>query len=150
MGKIRPASARDAFRIAEIYVANYRLNFYPFFRNDAYYFDELNVPDTAAEYAEGTAALAGTYVYDDGGIVKGFIRIQGEEIVKLFVEPVLQSGGIGAELLRFAAGEKGCTWLWALKYNKRGIAFYERHGFRLTGENMLEDGWVPLVKMALA
>ena len=41
------------------------------------------------------------------------------------------------------------TQLWALEYNSRGIAFYQKHGFELTGEKMLEDEWVPLVKMAL-
>lgn len=80
---IRPAAERDAGRIAEIIVTNYRTNFYPFFRNDAYYFDELNVLDMVKEYA--------------------------------------QSSG--------------------------GIAFYERNGFRLTGEKILEDEWVPLLKM---
>jgi len=34
-----------------------------------------------------------------------------------------------------------------LEYNKRGIAFYQRNGFTLTGEKMIEDEWVPLVKM---
>ena len=145
MEKIRQASAADASRIAELIVINYRVNFYPFFRNDPYYFGELNVLDTAAEYAEGSRALAETYVYDDG-VVKGMIRISGREILKLYVEPQFQSGGIGGELLEFAVG-KGCDELWALEYNTRGIAFYRRHGFELTGEKMMEDEWVPLVRL---
>ena len=148
MEEIRPAEARDAFRIAEIYVMNYRINFYPFFLNDAYYFGELNVPDAATEYAEGSEALAQTFVYDDG-VIKGFVRIRGTEIEKLFVEPALQSRGIGAGLLRFAL-KHGADHLWALEYNKRGIAFYQRNGFRLTGEKMTEDECVPLVKMQYA
>lgn len=142
---IRPAKAADAFRIAEIFVTDYRINFYPFFLNDDYYFRELNVRDTAAEYAEGSEALAHTYVYDDG-IIKGFIRIHGTLIDKLFIEPAFQSKGIGAALLQFAV-EQGANELWALEYNKRGIAFYQRHGFRLTGEKIMEDEWVPLLKM---
>ena len=51
MNPIRPASAADASRIAEIIITNYRVNFYPFFRNDPFYFGELNVVDMAAEYA---------------------------------------------------------------------------------------------------
>ncbi len=143
---IRPAAERDAGRIAEIIVTNYRTNFYPFFRNDAYYFDELNVLDTAKTYAQGSAELRNSYVYDDG-IVKGIIRISGTEIEKLFVEPQFQSQGIGAALLRFAVQEKHAASLWVLEYNARGIAFYERNGFRLTGEKILEDDWVPLLKM---
>lgn len=145
---IRPAKEKDAGRIAEIIVTNYRVNFYPFFKNDEFYFDELNVLDTAAEYRSDTQALNETYVYDDG-VIKGVIRISGSEIVKLYVEPQFQSGGIGAKLLSFAVNEKKADWLWALEYNKRGIAFYKRNGFELTGEKMIEDEWVPLLKMRM-
>lgn len=143
---IRSAAERDAGRIAEIIVTNYRTNFYPFFRNDAYYFDELNVLDMAKTYVQGSAELRNSYVYDDG-VVKGIIRISGAEIEKLFVEPQFQSQGIGAALLRLAVQEKHAASLWVLEYNARGIAFYERNGFRLTGERILEDDWVPLLKM---
>ena len=146
---IRQAKTSDISRIAEIIVTNYRVNFYPFFKNDAFYFGELNVLDIAAEYQNDAAAMANTFVYDDG-VVKGMIRISGSEIVKLYVEPQFQNQHIGAELLGFAVKEHHTTWLWALKYNQRGIAFYERNGFRLTGESMLEDGWIPLLKMELA
>ena len=143
---IRPAAERDAGRIAEIIVTNYRTNFYPFFRNDAYYFDELNVLDMVKEYAQSSEGLRNSAVYDDG-IVKGVIRISGTEIEKLYVEPQFQSQGIGAALLRFAVQKKNAASLWVLEYNTRGIAFYERNGFRLTGEKILEDEWVPLLKM---
>ena len=149
MAVIRPASPADANRIAEIFVTNYRVNFYPIFRKDAYYFSELNVADTAAEYAAGSDALTHTFVYDDDGIIKAFLRIHGDELRKLFVEPAFQSCGIGEKLLTFAVKECGCTWLWVLHYNIRGIVFYERHGFRFTGETLLEDGWIPLLKLAL-
>ncbi len=145
---IRSAEERDASRIAEMIVANYRVNFYQFFRNDPFYFGELNVLDTAAEYKEGSEALSETYVYDDG-VVRGMIRVSGEEIVKLYVEPMFQGRHIGAELLRFAVTELKARWLWALEYNERGIAFYKRNGFEPTGEKMIEDEWVPLIKLRL-
>ena len=104
--------------------------------------------DTASEYAEGTEKLLNTYVYDDG-VVKGMIEVSGREIVKLYVEPQFQNSGIGAELLSFAVNELHADWLWALEYNERGIAFYKRHGFVLTGEKMIEDEWVPLLKLAI-
>lgn len=144
---IRPASAKDASRIAEIIITNYRVNFYPFFLNDSFYFGELNVVDMASEYTEGSQALVNTFVYDDG-IIKGIIRLNGIEVEKLYVEPQFQSQGIGAELLRFAVEVMNAEFLWALEYNNRGIAFYQKHGFELTGDKIIEDEWVPLLKMS--
>ena len=74
----------------------------------------------------------------------------GNEIEKLFIEPTFQSQGIGAKLLTFAIENCNADWLWVLEYNKRGIEFYKKHGFLLTGEKMMEDEWVPLLKMELA
>lgn len=149
MDNIRSARASDASRIAELIVTNYRVNFYPFFHNDEFYFGELNVLDTAAEYTEGSQALKNSFVYDDCA-VKGFIRIDGSEVKKLFVEPQFQSRGIGEKLLTFAVNEKNASHLWVLEYNKRGIEFYKRHGFELIGERKIEDEWVPLLKMSRA
>ena len=53
MEYIRPAEPSDASRIAEMVVTNYRVNFYPFFHNDPFYFGELNVVEMAAEYSAG-------------------------------------------------------------------------------------------------
>lgn len=148
MSFIRPATPKDASRIAEIIVTNYRINFYPFFRNDPYYFGELNVIDTASEYMKDSPALQNTFVFDDG-VVKGMIRINGDEIEKLYVEPQFQNQGIGVALLNYAVHKMNTTWLWVLEYNTRGRAFYQRNGFELTGEKMIEDEWIPLLKMKL-
>ena len=145
MTTIRKATTRDVSRIAEMIVFNYRMNFYPFFHDDAFYFSELNVVDVASDFNEGV--LQNTYVYDDG-VVKGMILVNGDELVKLYVEPQFQSGGIGTKLLKYAVDELKITWLWALEYNERGIAFYQRNGFRLTGERIIEDDWVPLLKLS--
>ena len=75
------------------------------------------------------------------------IRISGDEIEKLFVEPQFQNQGIGAKLFDFAVSNMNASWLWVLEYNTRGIAFYQKHGFELTGEKTIEDDWVPLLKM---
>jgi putative acetyltransferase len=78
------------------------------------------------------------WVYDDGS-VKGVIQIEEKEIKRLFVEPALQRKAIGSELLEYAIGEYGASYLWALEKNVRAIAFYERHGFRRTRERKLEE-----------
>lgn len=127
-------------------MTNYRENFYPFFKNDGFYYGELNVLDTAAEYAEGSQALKNTLVWDDG-VVRGFVRVNGSEVEKLFVEPRFQRQHIGEKLLRYAVSELGADRLMVLEYNEKGIRFYRRHGFELTGEKVLEDGWIPLLLM---
>ncbi|SFU37039.1 GNAT family N-acetyltransferase [Butyrivibrio sp. M55] len=133
---IRKATINDLVRIAEIQVFNYRLFFYPIFKSDEYYFDELQVPTLMKEYETG---IDGLYVYDDG-VIKGFIKIEGAYIARLFVEPVLQNGSIGSQLLEYAINEHNADYLWALQKNEKAIRFYERHGFKATGEKKLEDG----------
>ena len=83
--------------------------------------------------------LDSLYVYDDG-VVKGFIKIEGTYIARLFVEPVLQNASIGSRLLEYAMKEHNADHLWALEKNVRAIHFYERHGFAATGEKKPEDG----------
>lgn len=133
---IRPTTPDNLNRIAEIEVFNYRLQFYPIFRSDEFYFGELQVPAVAQRYEK---SLDHIRVCDDG-VVKGFVLAQDGEVRKLFVEPVLQGGGIGAELLEYAVEHMGTHTLWALEKNTRAIRFYQRHGFHLTGEKRLENG----------
>ena len=146
MEHIRQACTSDLARIAEIEIFNYRLNFYPIFQNDEFYFVELQVPNLMEEYRN---AVENVWVYDDGAI-KGFIRVEGQQIKKLFVEPVLQGRGIGAALLDFAVCVHGANHLWALEKNTGAVRFYERHSFRLTGEKVLEEDTAEyLVRMKL-
>ncbi len=133
---IRKARTDDLNRIAEIEVFNYRLQFYPIFRSDEFYFGELQVPSVARRYAD---SLEHIRVYDDG-VVKGFVFVQDAEVKKLFVEPVLQGHGIGAKLLDYAVKHMGAHTLWALEKNTRATRFYQKHGFHLTGEKRPEDG----------
>ncbi len=144
MENIRKAETEDAERIAEIEIFNYRQNFYPIFRDDEFYFGELSVSGKAMDYRK---KIDNFFVYDDK-VIKGFIMIEDSEIKKLFVEPVLQGNSIGAKLLEFAVSEMKADFLWALEKNKRAVSFYERHGFRLSGERKFEEGTAEyLVKM---
>ena len=135
---IRKINDNDFGRISEIEIFNYRLNFYPIFKSDEFNFSELNVLSMTEEYKKDKAASDELYVYDDG-VVKGFVRIVGSEIKKLFVEPILQGNKIGEELLMFAVKEKQADTLWALEKNKRAVKFYERHGFHKTGNRKPEE-----------
>ena len=146
---IREAKLDDLARIAEIEVFNYRLNFYHIFQDDNFYFQEMQVLNVINENKKRLGQL---WVYDDNGIVKGFMWVDSQQIKKLFVEPVLQSRGIGSKLLEYAVEKLGATYLWALEKNTRAIAFYKRHGFQTTEEKMLEEDTteylVKLIKVA--
>ena len=135
MNYIRQATIDDLVRIAEIFVFNYRLNFYPIFQEDTFYFEELTVSNLIESFVK---ELDSIWVYDDG-VVKGFIQIQKQEVKRLFVEPVLQGKAIGTELLEYGIAEKDANHLWALEKNIKAIAFYKRHGFNMTNEKKYEE-----------
>ena len=132
---IRAAIQEDLERIAEIEIFNYRLQFYPIFQNDDFYFRELTVSGRSAQLREKIGSI---WVYDDG-VVKGFVMAADKEIQKLFVEPVLQGTGIGAALLKYAVAETKADHLWALEKNTRAIGFYQRHGFAVTNDRKPEE-----------
>ena len=136
MKNIRKAEYSDLCRIAEIEIFNYRLYFYPIFLNDEFYFGELQVRPLMKKYEDN---LSEFHVYDDG-VIKGFIQIRDDEVVKLFVEPVLHNRKIGSKLVEYAIEEYDVRKLWALEKNKKAIAFYERFGFKETEEKKLEEG----------
>ena len=135
MDYIRQAKINDLVRIAEIFVFNYRLNFYPIFQEDTFYFKELTVFNMVESFAK---ELDSIWVYDDG-VVKGFIQIEKREVKRLFVEPVLQGKAIGTELLEYGIAERDANHLWALEKNIKAIAFYKRHGFDTTNEKKYEE-----------
>lgn len=84
------------------------------------------------------AIVGNMWVYDDGAI-KGVIQVEGNEIKKLFVEPILQGNSIGSSLLEYATTTYNANTLWALEKNVRAIRFYERHGFKITTDKKFEE-----------
>jgi putative acetyltransferase len=139
MASIRKAAQSDAFRLAEIEVFDYRLHFYHLFKTDRYFFSELNVPVLIREYQDEPERIERTYVYEDDGVVKGFVRVNGEEIEKLFVETVFQGMGIGGALLEHVIRNTKANHLLVLEKNEGAIRLYERHGFHMTKQRQRVD-----------
>ncbi|MBQ7669375.1 MAG: GNAT family N-acetyltransferase [Clostridia bacterium] len=135
---IRKARTDDLSRIAEILVFVKRIKFRPIFKDDDYSFGELQVLRVAEEYSK-PEILNSIFVYDDG-IVKGLIRIEGNEIVELYVDYFFQNQGVGSELIEYAKSNYPVTFLWAIEKNVDAIRFYEAHGFRLTNNKKFEEG----------
>lgn len=146
--EIREATKNDLSRIAEIYVFNNRMNYRPIFHDDFYSFGELQVVPMANNYFGSEEIMKQLVVFDDG-LIKGFIQMDGVEIRKLYVDTFFQSQGIGEKLINFAIMEHHAEFLWALEKNHRALAFYQKHGFCLTGERAFEEGTTEyLVKLA--
>ena len=136
---IRKAIPADVSRIAEILVFVKRVKFRPIFQDDDYSFGELQVLPVAQQYGK-PEILEHILVYDDGGIVKGLVRIEGNEIVELYVDYFFWNQGIGSALIEHAKAHYPVTFLWAIEKNTDAICFYERHGFHLTETKKFEEG----------
>lgn len=135
---IRSARAEDLSRIAEIYIFNNRVNYYPIFKDEEFSFGELQVVSLIDNYFTKEEIIRNLYVYDNG-LIKGFIQMNDTEICKIYVDTFFQSEGIGNELIEYAISELHADHLWALEKNTRAISFYQRHGFHLTGEKKFEE-----------
>ena len=118
--KIRKAELKDLSRIAEIFVFNNRINYFPIFHEEAYSFGEMQVVPMIDQYFKKEEILNRIYVYDDG-IIRGFTEINGTEICKLYVDPCLQNNGVGHALITFAIEKFDADHLWALEKTRRAL-----------------------------
>lgn len=146
---IRKAGMADLSRIAEIYVFNNRVNYFPIFHDEDFSFGELQVASLIDRYFGKEEIIKNIYVFDNG-LIKGFIQMNGTELCKIYVDTFFQNEGIGNELVRYAIEKLQADHLWALEKNTRAISFYQRHGFHLTGEKKFEEGTTKfLVRLSL-
>ena len=143
---IRKATEADLVRIAEIAVFVKRVNYRRIFCDDEFSFNQLTVVDTINTER---AFLDDIWVYESDRIVKAYIHICDGEIKELYTDHFFQGEGIGAELISYAVNQESADRLWVLEKNSRAIAFYERNGFKMTGERKLwYDTGQYVVKMA--
>jgi GNAT superfamily N-acetyltransferase len=82
------------------------------------------------------------YVGEVGGEAIGSISVDDEWLRTLYVVPGHWSSGVGSTLLDYGLArmrERGATRakLWTLEENASGRRFYERRGWRLTGETRI-------------
>ena len=96
------------------------------------------MPVLTEEYRSEPERIARTAVYDDG-VIKGFVRVNGDEIEKLFVEPAFHGRGIGGALLSYAVETLGGKRLLVLEKNRDAVRLYERYGFHLTEQKQRVD-----------
>lgn len=144
---IREATVDDAKRVAEIHVYGWRYAYRGLISDD-YLFSKLSVTKRADHFAKVFEDKAEeSYVFDDEGIVKGFMTIgrcrnedkmDAFELWGIYIEPIFKNGGIGSQMVRFceeAAIKRGHSEnvLWVFKDNLGARAFYERMGYKPDG-----------------
>lgn len=90
--------------------------------------------------ADGT-----TWVAEHDGALVGFVSAgpgrdepKTLELMALYVRARIHGTGVGHALMEAAIGDQP-AYLWVLEGNDRAITFYQRHGFRLDGQQKLED-----------
>lgn len=72
---------------------------------------------------------------DEAGEIIGYLALDGEWLMHLYVRPDSQRQGAGSALLDAAkARSPGWLRLWVFQPNSGAIRFYERHGFRAVRE----------------
>ena len=77
---------------------------------------------------------AETYVYEEKGIVKGFVSLSNNILAAIFVSPKDQGKGIGMQLMQKVKDIRNNLSLTVYKENKRSINFYIKCGFSVVQE----------------
>ena len=81
----------------------------------------------------------------------GVVSVKEDLIENLYILPAEQNKGYGTELLLFAMAQcRGTPRLWILDNNHRALAFYGKHGFRLTGKSSPLSEQLSELEMVLA
>lgn len=84
--------------------------------------------------------MAETLVYEEDGIIEGFISIIDKSFIgALFVDTNCQGKGIGSRLIDCACKEYGKLSLAVYKDNKNAFEFYNKKGFKIIQEQKNED-----------
>ena len=68
------------------------------------------------------------------GEVVAFMAFVEDYLAALFVAPAHQKRGVGSRLLALAKKMRGTLDLSVYAENERAVAFYQKNGFRITGE----------------
>ena len=90
-----------------------------------------------------------TWVYEENGIIIGFIGMMGNEIGGLFVLPHHHSKGVGRQLVEFIRESYEELEVEVFKQNKIGRAFYDKYGFKIIKEELHEESGEEILRMKI-
>ncbi|MFP4127359.1 MAG: GNAT family N-acetyltransferase [Alphaproteobacteria bacterium] len=146
--QLRPAVDADGPRLAQLIAAC-------FAEYDGCVFDRREFPELAAIARHFAAAGGHIWVAEAAGALVASLGVRpapgdGVELLKVYVARPWRGSGLAPTLLDAAlafARDRGATRLelWSDTRFTRAHAFYEKHGFRPTGERRfladLSDSW---------
>jgi putative acetyltransferase len=93
--------------------------------------------------------ISDTFVYEDNGIIKGFISIIDNSFIgALFIDKEYQNKGIGKKLIDFCKGKYSELKLCVYAQNNQAVGFYKNCGFVITSEQNNSDSGYPEYEMA--
>lgn len=138
---IRQMTHADYPRVAEIHIFAQRTTYRGIF-SDKWLFADSTVLSRLNDMKKWfDTPKAHGVVYEQDGIIKGFAvmsnhEIDGYEIERIFVDPLMQGQGIGKVLMNYCeqyGKENGfnTVCLWTLEDNAQARSFYEKLGYAL-------------------
>ena len=77
-----------------------------------------------------------TYVFEEKGIIKGFLSLCDDTLAAIFVAPAEQGLGIGTKLITKAMEIRKDLNLTVYKENIKSIGFYEKFGVKIVKEQI--------------
>lgn len=79
------------------------------------------------------------YIWEEEGVIQGFIGLIDKYIAGIFISDLKQSKGIGSKLLNYIKKSNDNLSLKVYKKNTRATQFYLREGFNIVKEEVDED-----------
>ena len=79
---------------------------------------------------------AETYVFEEGGVVKGFVSLCSDTLAAIFVAPSEQGAGIGRQLMDKSKEVRRNLNLTVYTENQRSVEFYKKCGFQIEREQV--------------
>ncbi len=76
------------------------------------------------------------FVFEEDGMIKGFVALWGETLAAIFVSPNEQGKGIGKQLLDKSKEVRKNLNLTVYKENRDSIEFYKKCGFKMIKEQI--------------
>jgi GNAT superfamily N-acetyltransferase len=136
--RIEPATKADILRIAEIWHSGWQdghAGLVPQALAD------LRTMNSFLERSE--SHLGKTEVARSGLAVLGFTMVQEDELYQMYVSPEARGTGVAGDLMasaecRILAGGYQTAWLACAVGNARAMRFYEKTGWKNTGEQPVE------------